>query len=180
MAATQYIKNGYDKLWDLLEAHAAFIGSVSVGNRIDWTTGTALVKKYGKGPKAPADFPEFEIGLGAIEDTGYLLTRNYGMRNAASAASSLVWTARLTQIYALTIRTEERKLTTLQLLLHEAMTAIRKGNPKLGLAYVESWGPMTGEIDLYAVDPDDERKRRPTVTLNVPVVFQLSGADLIT
>jgi hypothetical protein len=179
VAASQFTIAVYNKLWDLLEAHAAFIGEVRVGNRIDWTTGQAQVKKYGVPQKAPADYPQITLDLGDAEDTLATISANYGMRNPAQTAANTVWTERFRQDYTLEIACEDKRLTQSELLLMEGLTALRKGIPKLGFAYVQQYGPCSV---ARATEAEDEtgRKLLRVARISIPVVCQFNGADLLT
>jgi hypothetical protein len=183
MAAQQFIIGAYDKLIDLLEAHPAFIDSVKAMTLIDWTSQQRVGRQRAlAGGKAPADYAEVELSLSNGEDTAYTLTQHFGMKNAATPAANIVWTERVTQAYLLRITTDAgTTITTPQLLHLEAMTAIRKGNPKLGLTYVQSWGPMSWVFDRFWLDPTmTDPKPRPTTEITIPVTFQFKGTDLLT
>lgn len=184
MAATQFIIGAYNKIVELLEAHEPFIGGVREMCLIDWTENRKINRKRQlASSKAPADYAEIELGITTGDDTGYTLTQHFGMKNPAALASSLVWTEQITQVYVLRITTEPKQLAVPQLLHLEAMTAMRKGNPKLGLSYVFMWGPVSWGFDPNWIDPmDTSNPPRPkhTTELTIPVTFHFNGQSLLT
>lgn len=178
MAAITATINVYNKLRTLLEEHAPFSGEVRVGNWIDWTQGQSVVKKYALPNKAPADYPEIELEVSDDEDTLATLTPHYGMRNPAVAATAVVWTEQIRQVYVLTITTEQKLVTQQQLLLDEGKTALRKGIPRLGFSYVHSFGPLITQRTMEQANERNERLYR-VARITIPVVFQFNGADLL-
>lgn len=178
MAATQYITGVYDKLSELLTAHTAYSSQIRVANRIDWTTGRAIVKKTA-GQRAPADFPSDELMVGGSTDTGFSLSRHYGMKTTASNISSLTWTERETHNFKLRISSAVLNVATLFLLVAEAKTAIRKGGPRLQLDYVFQREGMTASDPMEELD-DNGRPRLLVCELTIPVTFTFDGQDLLT
>lgn len=179
MAAQQFITAAYDAIWALLTAHTGFTSNVRAGNRLNWTTGQAEVKRFGLGSKAPSDYAEVSLELGGFIDTGYSLTANYGMRNPAVPVSSLVWTEEYQQDFTLTIVTDAKRITVSQLVELETLTALRKGGPRLGLSTVAKWGPVTGERAFESTD-DTGNIVRPVTRMTIPVLFRFNGQDLLT
>ncbi len=183
MAATQFIVAVYDKIWDLLEAHAPFTDAVRVGNRLDWTLGRAVAKRYALAAgKAPGDYPEFSLELGGGQDE-WFGDGHYGMRSPATAPASIIWTEVLRQDYVINIITDEKRITSEQLVYLEAMTAIRKGGPRLGLAYVHHVGgkttPVTTERTVEATD-ETANAMRPVTRITIPVIMKFQGSEMLT
>lgn len=180
MAATQFITAVYDKIWDLLEAHTPFTDVVRVGNRLDFTTGKSITKRYAVSGKAPADFPEVSLELG--DAVGQIWgAGHYGMRNPATAATSIPGTETLTQEYTLEILTDDKRVTAEQLVYMEALTALRKGGPRWGFAYVKRWGfPQYRVTRSVEATDDTGRVLRPVTRLVIPVEFQLDVQSLLT
>lgn len=180
MAAQQFTTAVYAKIVSLLEAHAGFTGAVRVGNIIDWTKGIAEARKYGKGNKPFADLAEFELEMGDAEDTLATLSTNYAARNHAIAAADYVWTEQFRQDYTIVIRSEERHLAGHETAVLEALTAIRKGLPRLGLAYVVMVGaaPVSRGVEAEATTNGERRFRVTRIT--VPVMMRFNHTELLT
>lgn len=179
MAATQFITAVYDKIWDLLEAHTPFTDVVRIGNRLDWTAGKAVVKRYGLPGKAPGDYPEvsLELGDGGGDVWG---ESHYGMRNPATAAASIGGTEPMTLNYILTIVTDDKRITAEQLVFMEMMTALRKGGPRWGFSYVRRWGRGWSLARSFEASDETGQRLRPITRITIPVEFQFDVQQLLT
>jgi hypothetical protein len=170
MAATDFAKVGYDKIWALLEAHAGFAGAVHEGNRIKWSNGLIVPYKPSKGPD---DFPEAALELGDLSDTAFTLTQKYAYTPTFNPANEH-WTQRETHAYVLKLTHQDLRIGSDTPLEQIARAAIAKGGPRWGLASVFSWGPIAGNR-LIGFSDESTGTFRLQTNLYIPVTFQFDG-----
>ena len=173
MPATDYITAVYDQIWSLLEGHAPFTALVKPGNRIK-LSGNAL--NPSKVSVSEADFPEALLGLGQLTDAQFA-----DAPQLAAPDLIVAFVEPMEQVYLLTLTLPDLRIGPANQLLMEVLTALRQGGAQLGLAYVDSWGPVVCTQAKSLADPASMREaRRLVTTLSIPVKMVFQGDELLT
>lgn len=176
MAATNYPKLVYAKIWTLLLAHTPFTTTYREGNRIrfDGTARDPMKESLGEG-----DLPQATLFPGTMQVGAFTDTPHYAHKIAHNPLTANDWAETWLLNYRLELihRTLEIGESTLQLM--EVMTALRKGNPKMGLTYVRRWGPLT--LSAPAFGAAAEYGEDVWVhNINIPVELFINGSSLVT
>lgn len=179
MAATDYLTAVYSKLRALLEGHAPYTSAVKIGNRI-YMDGDKIDPF--KNAMQDSDFPQAALFMGDLTDSMFSLEQQYAYRGVT--AQNAVWTEDLTPVYQLAITHPDLRMAPANLLTLEAMTAIRKGGPRLGLEYVQLVGPIRATRTIVTNERDEggnpTGRRRLRTDITIPVLIRLKGHQLIT
>lgn len=180
MAATDYVTQVHDRLWELLEAHSPFAIAFKPGNRIKVVAGKAFPFKPVH--KGDTDVPEAMLVLGDFSDQTFTEASTY--RNATALPAAAPSVALWTEEYRLVITHRDANFGLASQQIMEIRTALRKGGPRLGLGFVWNWGPLSGsrQIIAEAVDEIGELAgtRRLVTTLRIPVTFRFHNGELLT
>jgi hypothetical protein len=181
VAATNYIQQTYDRIWDLLEAHAPFISLIRAGNRIDWTTG-AINSQAFRTRGDPASLQRAKVELIPPEDgtdDAFTATPHYG-HDADFAPATEAWIDNPVETYALRLTYPDRRLDLNSVVENEAKTALRKGGPKLGLSWVFRWGPLSTRRNWGFLPESGGGADTMQSVILIPVQRFHQGRDLVT
>lgn len=184
--ATDYVDGVLTQLWALLEAHTGFTEAVKAGNRIKLNNDQTDPFKQ---QLQNADLPQVSIipGLGSFTHEVFTVTPHYGLTYTVTNDTTLSansWKERHTEPFTITIVHEDLRSDQASALRWEIIKALRKGGAKLGLAYVHSWGPVSGDMKFVADTVDESGNprgtKRITTTLNVPVTMWIDGQNQLS
>lgn len=176
MSATNYPKLVYSRIWTLLLAHTPFTTAFPDGKRtrFDGTERDPRHETIGENnlPHATLFPPSINIG-------GFTSTPNYGHKLNHDPLTANDWAEIWTLNFRLEVihRTLEFSPGSLQLM--EIATALRKGGPKLGLAYVRRWGPLSAGAAVNS-PPELYGESVWRHDLIIPVELFINGSDLVT
>lgn len=177
MSETDYTSAIYARLWALLEAHATFASLVKPGNRIklDGSAADPFKQSLNDG-----DLPQVVIGMGDAEDSLWTLTQQYAYSHLTPAAQ-LSGVSREVMNFTITHVGVDLRIGKANPITHAILTALRKGGPRLGLAYVQTCGPAhyghritASQVNEYG---DAAGTKRLVVTITVPVAVQFKTED---
>lgn len=182
MAATDYSSTVYARLWALLEGHTPFTDSVAEGNRIKFTADEADPTK---GTWNDADFPECTIFPPQISDTNWSQHRGYGQTRTYNVSTAPAVAMGMSYTYPLVIVHRDWRWGVAGLLVHETLTAIRKGGPALGLNIDPgnlTVDPISVNTTLLGESETEKRGgiRRLVSTFQIKVNLQLRSSQLLT
>lgn len=175
MAAEDFLTEIYTQIWALLEGHTPWAVLVRPGNRIKLDK-----PQPSKTNRQDADTIEATLWPAEIEDSGFSLTENYALMKLPFVPAAQSWVERITASYKLDLVSPNLKIAKVHQVILESLTALRKAGPRLGLAFVARWGPVT-----MAARPDGELQEvsgtwRVVSSLLIPVQMNLKGESLIT
>jgi len=174
MSATNFILDVYSKLFALLEAHTPIASALKVGNEVREDQN----KRYPRtlGAKQPADFPRAYLTVG--DTSGTIAESTFSYEDVGFDPTQGGWEEQIIQSYELKIVHEACDLAKNSLFEAEALTALRKGGPRLSKSYVIGW-TYTARRQETAKGEASGVKRQIT-TIIIPVTMQFDGAQLIT
>jgi hypothetical protein len=172
---TDYLAQTYQKLWELLSGHAPLTEAIKAGNWIRLNNDTALIPY--KTASSDADFPELLLAVAEGNDS-FLAddgSQVYGY-DENTATATMAWTEDWSQTYIVRLIMPDFRLARATRLILEAGVALRKAGPKLGLAWVEKWGPARWAFKEDMV----HGTLRLIVTVSIPVQMRFHGQAMLS
>lgn len=132
--ATDYETQVCSKIWELLLARTPFASKVPPGNRIRYDTAQGLANPEKENP-TDSDMYEAVLFPSSGEDSLYTDSETF---ETYSPGGPSHWVERQSFKLTLVITSPWMGVQGLDYLCAEARAGIRKGGPRLGLAYVDS------------------------------------------
>lgn len=175
MAASNYILAVYQKIFTLLENHAPTAAALKIGNQIREDQGK--LNPRGTIAKQPADFPRIILRHTGMTDSGFTEDATFAAMESDIVDSGDGWSEKVVLNYQAKVIHDSLDLNKASIFELEAMTALRKGGPRLGLDYIVAWttNALTTEVDN---DPDAPGRMRRVTTITINVTCAFEGTEL--
>jgi hypothetical protein len=174
--ADPYKKQTLDAIWALLEGRSAFAALFNVGNRIHDTRDGWLRERS---HRALADYPQVKLSNGRFTHSGFTLPAQptYAMERSTFPGSTGDWPVRRRCEFVLTLTARDTAADVLDVAEEEAQNALLLAGPRLGLTFVQQWGPLDAR-QVVVKDANGAERRQSTIL--IPVLMEFSGRELLT
>lgn len=178
MAAINFILEIYQAIWDLVEAHAPTAGKLKPANEVRFDQGKRQPPKMIMGARQDADFPSVKLEARSLVDQAFTSDPTFAVLNDTFEVADGSWQEPITQTFEAKITHNDFQQDKNWQFEAELMTAIRKGGPRLGLAYVVGW---TIQIDRTEKNKEEAGGTlRPFTLIRITVQMLFEGSELIS
>jgi hypothetical protein len=178
MPATDYKGLLYDRLWAILESDADVTSIFKPGNRVKLSGDGWLRQKI---HRAPSDYPSLAIYPTRSKDSVYTQDPTLAEGDIDFTTHGGSWSEQVDYTFTLRIVTDRIRLNDIDPAEAAVVSAFRRAGPKLGLAWVMKWGPLSGLSQMANIpdlaDPNGFYRLKTEIQL--PVVTMFDGPDLL-